>query len=95
MNKLPVLIATLFMTILISCGGSSGDQPANAEGFSEIEKEIKQKQAKEEKTVRSSKIGVWGMFFYESDYFLVFSPKKIRTLSTSICTMSNSLLGIY
>tara|TARA_B100001765_G_C19508998_1_gene345743 strand:+ start:1752 stop:2318 length:567 start_codon:yes stop_codon:yes gene_type:complete len=43
MNKLPVLIATLFMTILISCGGSSGDQPANAEGFSEIEKEIKEK----------------------------------------------------
>tara|TARA_Y100000815_G_scaffold275481_1_gene313939 strand:+ start:1200 stop:1766 length:567 start_codon:yes stop_codon:yes gene_type:complete len=43
MKKLSLLAVTLFISTLISCGGGAGKQPANAKGFSEIEKELKSK----------------------------------------------------
>ena len=38
--KFRTIITTAVMITLISCGGGVGDQPANAEGFEAIEKEI-------------------------------------------------------
>lgn len=41
MKKLRFTVAGLMLTTLIACGGSSGNQEATAEGFTEIENEIK------------------------------------------------------
>ena len=37
------IVALVFITALVSCGGGAGNQEATADGFSEIEKEIKDK----------------------------------------------------
>lgn len=37
------IVALTFITALVSCGGGAGKQEATADGFSEIEKEIKNK----------------------------------------------------
>ncbi|MEZ4875742.1 MAG: hypothetical protein R2793_09915 [Flavobacteriaceae bacterium] len=43
MKKIQLVAITLLITTLIACGGGTGNQPANAKGFSEIEKELKSK----------------------------------------------------
>ena len=43
MKKIQLLSATFFTALLVSCGGGAGKEPANSEGFSSIEKEIKGK----------------------------------------------------
>jgi hypothetical protein len=37
------IVALTIITALVSCGGGAGKQPANAEGFGAIEKEVKSK----------------------------------------------------
>ncbi|MCB0457483.1 MAG: hypothetical protein R2776_04140 [Flavobacteriaceae bacterium] len=43
MKKIQLSAITFFTAVLISCGGGAGKEPANSEGFSSIEKEIKGK----------------------------------------------------
>lgn len=43
MKKTLIIASTILMNLLISCGGSTDNQPANKEGFSAIEKELKSK----------------------------------------------------
>jgi len=41
MRKAILLLAVTSVLTFTSCGGSSGDEPATAEGFSDIEKDLK------------------------------------------------------
>ncbi|MEZ4859008.1 MAG: hypothetical protein R2781_09380 [Flavobacteriaceae bacterium] len=76
MKKLPLLAATLFITTLLSCGGGAGKQPANAKGFSEIEKEIK---------------GKFGDNAYFTDLSIIYNKSIGNMISTTVTDAPESL----
>lgn len=76
MKRLKFLGIGLALTGLISCGGGVGDQPATAEGFGEIEKELTSK---------------FGADAYYTDLSILYIDKMGNTISTTVTSDPESL----